>query len=88
MFARIHNDESQHDEPSAEAVEVTPSALAEASTLENTDASQPSPALALQERLKTSLEAPKNMSSRRVLAMFLVVCLSCWVAGIGLYALL
>lgn len=47
-----------------------------------------SPARALQEQLKQRLEAPAEMSARRVAAMFLVVCLSCWLAGIGLYSLL
>lgn len=87
MFARIHKDESQHSEAYSESVDDAPAALADAAKLENSEAKS-SPALALQERLKESLEAPKHMSSRRVVAMFLVVCLSCWVAGIGLYALL
>lgn len=47
-----------------------------------------SPARALQEHLKAKLEAPADMSARRVAAMFFVVCLSCWLAGIGLYSLL
>ncbi len=87
MFARSIKEENLHAEIEVEAEVQATSKLAEASEVGNVD-SERSPALALQDRLKESLEAPADMSSRRVLATFLVVCLSCWVAGIGLYAML
>lgn len=87
MFARSIKEENLHSEVEVEAEAQGASVLVDASDIDE-PGSERSPALALQERLKQSLEAPADMSSRRVIASFLVVCLSCWVAGIGLYALL
>lgn len=90
MFAHSVKEESSHGEVDAEARASTASVIIDASQIEKGTlvGSETSPARALQDRLKQSLEAPVEMSSRRVFATFLAVCISCWVAGIGLYALL